>query len=138
MTTLFQPSPTLCTESEVRQLVEAFYDRVRADDLLGPVFAAHVHDWPQHLEHLTNFWSSLLRGTRQFDGAPMAKHLAIKGLNWGLFQRWLQLFSATTAQMGNVGMQTLADASAARIAENFWRRYQMAQWPSLPPVLGSV
>lgn len=33
-------------EASLRQLVESFYARVRADDRLGPIFNDAVDDWP--------------------------------------------------------------------------------------------
>lgn len=126
-----QPALSLCSEEEVDRLVRSFYGRVRQDDLLGPVFEAHVHDWEEHMRHLVDFWSALLRGTRRFRGAPVQKHMVIDELSEALFDRWLVLFRQTTAELGNVPMQRLADDAAERIAENFWRRFQMSRWPSL-------
>ncbi|MCW4456355.1 group III truncated hemoglobin [Flavobacterium sp. MXW15] len=127
-----QPAADLCSEQEVTALVHRFYARVREDELLGPVFGARVHDWDAHLAQLVDFWSAMLRGTRRFRGAPMPKHMAMDELNAGLFERWLQLFRQTTAELGNAPMQRLADDVAARIADTFWRRFQMLRWPSLP------
>lgn len=104
-------------------LVHRFYARARADDLLGPIFEKAVHDWPAHLSQLVDFWSALLRGTRRFDGAPLPRHLALP-LSQALFDRWLQLFRQTTAELGNPAMQQRADARAAAIAEHFWRHYR--------------
>lgn len=119
------PHPTACcSEAEVERLVHAFYACVRDDPALGPVFDAHVRDWPTHLGRMVDFWSSLLRGTQRYHGAPMGTHLALPGLNEGLFRRWLQLFAQTTASLGNPAMQRLADARAAQIANGFWQRYQ--------------
>lgn len=126
-----QPALTLCSEDEIDRLVRRFYGRVRQDGLLGPVFEAHVHDWEEHMQHLVDFWSALLRGTRRFRGAPMQKHMVIDELREELFERWLLLFRQTTAELGNTPMQRLADDAAERIAENFWRRFQMSRWPSL-------
>jgi len=117
-------SAPCCSEAEVETLVHAFYDAVRDDPELGPVFGAHVRDWPTHLARMVDFWSSLLRGTQRFHGAPMATHLALPGLSEALFRRWLQLFAQTTAALGNTQMQQLADARAAQIANGFWQRYQ--------------
>jgi len=114
-----------CTETEVVALVHRFYDRVRADELLGPIFNQHVHDWDLHLAHLVDFWSAMLRGTRRFTGAPMPKHMALPGLKPALFQRWLALFGQTTAELGNPALKAHADARAKLIAERFWQRYQI-------------
>ena len=42
-------------EGILRNLVHRFYDRVRADEVLGPVFAARITDWPPHLERMVAF-----------------------------------------------------------------------------------
>lgn len=129
-------SPELCTEQEVTRLVHDFYARVREEERLGPVFEAHVHDWPEHLAQLVDFWSAMLRGTRRFKGSPMSKHMAIE-LDKDLFDRWLVLFRVTTAECNNPPMQELANDVAARIGDTFWKRYQMLRWPQVGlPVLG--
>ena len=48
------------TDSMIRGLVDAFYARVRADAVLGPIFEAKAHDWEEHLAKLTDFWSSIV------------------------------------------------------------------------------
>ena len=53
-----QPS-VLCTEEEIRTLVHDFYDDVRQDALLGPIFNSRIHDWDAHLAKLVDFWSSI-------------------------------------------------------------------------------
>jgi len=118
-------SDTCCSEAEVVALVQRFYTKVRADALLGPIFNHHIHDWDAHLTHLTDFWSAMLRGTRRFSGMPMPKHMALPGLNPGLFHRWLTLFGQTTEELGNPDLKRQADARAALIAERFWQRYQV-------------
>jgi len=126
------PGPELCSEDDVTALVAAFYRRVRADAELAAVFAAHIEDWDAHLLQLGDFWSAMLRGTRRFRGAPMPKHMAMRELNAALFQRWLALFRATTAELDNAPMRVLADDIAARIADTFWRRHQMSWQPFEP------
>ncbi len=131
-TPLPTPSLELCSEQEVTRLVHDFYARVREEPRLAPVFTARVHDWDAHLAQLIDFWSAMLRGTRRFSGAPMPKHMAMDELDRDLFDRWLQLFRQTTAECANPPMQQLADDVATRIADTFWRRFQMLRWPQLP------
>ncbi|MHC9086781.1 group III truncated hemoglobin [Luteimonas sp. RIT-PG2_3] len=126
------PGPDLCSEAEVTRLVHAFYARVRADAQLGPVFEAHVDDWPMHLATLVDFWSAMLRGTRRFRGAPMQRHMVIDGMEAALFRRWLALFAQTTAELGNSDLQQQADDMAARIADTFWQRYQLQRGQRAP------
>jgi Truncated hemoglobins len=120
------PTPNLCSEEEVSQLVYTFYDAVRRDDLLGPIFEKHVKDWDVHLPKMVDFWSSALRGTARFRGTPMPKHVALPGLRADLFQRWLTLFRQTTDALPNVAMGERANELAGRIAESLWYGYQIS------------
>ncbi|MBS1487212.1 MAG: cbb3-type cytochrome oxidase assembly protein CcoS [Bacteroidetes bacterium] len=91
-----QPTKKALTDIETRQhvmtLVNAFYDDVKADALLGPVFS-HV-DWPTHLPTMYNFWSSMLLGDQSYDGNPFQKHKPLP-IQRQHFTRWLTLFTAT-------------------------------------------
>lgn len=123
-------------EADIRRLVTLFYADVRQDGQLGPIFDRHVADWDSHLEMLCDFWSALLLGTRRFKGAPIARHAAIPGLDWTLFQRWLTLFNSTTARLGRPALQHKADAMAARIAAKLWHTYHAdSAMPTLPDSL---
>jgi hemoglobin len=121
------PSADLCTEDEIVQLVYGFYDRARKDEVLGPVFNRHVKDWDTHLPKMVDFWSSALRGTARFRGAPMPKHAALPGLTIELFQRWLLLFGQTTDALPNAALAERAKDLAKRIAQSLWYGYQMKQ-----------
>jgi len=121
------PTPDLCSEEEVTHLVHDFYDRVRQDAVLWPIFDAHVHDWDTHLAKMVDFWSSALRGTARFRGTPMPKHVALPGLSAELFGRWLTLFGETTATLDNPAMRERARELAQRVAESLWYGYQMAR-----------
>ena len=46
-------------EDVLTRLVHRFYDRVRADSALGPVFAERISDWGPHLDRMVAFWSSV-------------------------------------------------------------------------------
>ena len=121
------PSSDLCTEEEIKHLVHAFYARVREDASLGPIFDEHVRDWDTHLAKMVDFWSSALRGTARFRGTPMPKHVALPGLNAGLFARWLALFGETTAGLPNAAMRERANVLARRIAESLWYGWQVSR-----------
>ena len=70
----------ICTEDDIREMVERFYGMVRADGRLGPIFEAHIDDWDAHLIKLRDFWSSMLLRTGRFTGAPMPKHIGLPDL----------------------------------------------------------
>ncbi|MEP7315822.1 MAG: group III truncated hemoglobin [Sphingomicrobium sp.] len=79
----------------ISTLVDRFYESVRDDDVLGPIFAARISDWPTHLGRMKSFWGSVLHNSGTYSGNPMRKHIAIPGLDRGHFDRWLNLFRAT-------------------------------------------
>jgi len=85
-------------EAMIERLVHAFYERVRADPLLGPVFASRIADWGPHLKQMCAFWSSVALATGRYSGQPMPKHAALP-IDAAHFDRWLELFAATAAEV---------------------------------------
>ena len=84
------------TEDNIRDLVYAFYDRVRADPLLGPVFDAKLAGrWDDHLPKMVTFWSSLVLGTKGYRGNVQQAHQPLDGVEPAHFSRWLSLFLKT-------------------------------------------
>lgn len=77
--------------SRLATLVGRFYDKVRADPLLGAVFDPVVEDWDAHKALMTSFWATVVLRTGHYRGNPLAKHrpLPIGGEH---FQRWLALW----------------------------------------------
>lgn len=94
-------SRTGLDEARVARVVHAFYRRVRADEVLGPIFAAEIVDgnWPAHLERMVAFWSSVALMSGRYHGRPMQAHarLAVEASH---FDRWLELFRATAREIG--------------------------------------
>lgn len=93
MTDLFQK---LGGREGLKTLITRFYDRAQQDPLLGPVFARHVHDWPSHIETVTDFWSTQVGGPALYRGG-MGKHLML-GLAPEHFERWLELWNANARE----------------------------------------
>lgn len=85
-------------DATLSRLVQVFYDRVRSDPLLGPVFAERITDWGGHLERMADFWSSVALMTGRYHGAPMAMHLRLP-LDGAHFDRWLHLFWQTAREL---------------------------------------
>ncbi len=126
------PEPDICTEAEIRDLVHTFYAKARADAALGPVFEAQVHDWDEHLATLSDFWSTVLLGTRRFTGMPMPKHAAMPHLSAELFERWLVLWGETLAALPNRALADAAGEMAKRMARSLWYGYQLSRDPNQP------
>ncbi|MEO8838466.1 MAG: group III truncated hemoglobin, partial [Herbaspirillum sp.] len=88
------------TREAVRDLVDQFYGKVREDDLLGPVFfLALGEDWGPHLAKLTEFWCTIVLGTRTFQGNVYGTHMALIDIEPDHFERWLGLFGETVHQL---------------------------------------
>ena len=85
-------------EALISDLVEGFYEKVRADPLLGPVFAERVDDWAPHLARMKQFWSSVALATGVYNGRPMPRHMSLP-VDAGHFDRWLALFEETALQL---------------------------------------
>jgi hemoglobin len=83
------------TAAAIAAVVDRFYAKCRADELLGPVFAAHVEDWDSHLARIRAFWGAALLGSDGYAGRPLEAHLAIEGLSREHFSVWLRLFRET-------------------------------------------
>jgi hemoglobin len=106
-------------ESAIRPVVERFYERVRADGALGPVFQAAVHDWDDHHGRLADFWSSVMLTSGRYKGNPVALHLRhARALTPAAFERWLNLWALTTEEMLPLPVARAMQAKAARIAES--------------------
>ncbi len=85
-------------EALIDQLVERFYEKVRADALLGPVFEAKIEDWGPHLAQMKLFWGSVALSTGLYNGRPMPKHMRLP-VDAEHFDRWLALFEDTAREL---------------------------------------
>jgi hemoglobin len=107
------------SEDGIRQLVDAFYAKVRVDRELAPIFERAIPgDWQPHLTKMYAFWSSVMLTTGRYKGNPVAKHLAIPGIEPQLFERWLGLFSETCGELFDDPVSAEFRAKAERIAES--------------------
>jgi hemoglobin len=90
------------TEDSIRQQVNSFYDKVRKDALLGPIFQDAIgkeENWPPHLEKMYDFWSSIMLSSGRYHGNPFKKHLDLPPFDLALFDRWLALFAETAHEL---------------------------------------
>jgi hemoglobin len=85
------------SEAAIRTVLDAFYEKVRADPDLGPVFAKAIPDdaWPAHMAVIQDFWSSVMLKTGRYKRNPFAVHMGVEGISPALFGRWLSLFGET-------------------------------------------
>jgi hemoglobin len=89
--------PTTFDEPAIATLVDRFYERVRRDPELGPIFNAAVYDWDEHKRLLTSFWASVALRASSYRGNPMAAHRS-HPIRAEHFDRWLTLWRETCAE----------------------------------------
>jgi hemoglobin len=104
-------------EIGIATLVDRFYDKVRADDELGPVFNAAIHDWTAHTHLLRDFWSSVVLRSGRYQGNPMGVHRALPPFPQQLFHRWLALWRETAHEVFEPPAAELFIGTAERVAQ---------------------
>lgn len=102
-------------EALIEKLVHAFYARIRADAVLGPIFTARVADWDRHLAQMCAFWSSVMLQTGRYFGRPMPAHVQLP-VDAAHFDHWLDLFEQTAHQVCGPEAGALFVARARPIA----------------------
>jgi hemoglobin len=119
------------TETAIAQLIDRFYAAVRRDAVLAPVFEAAIADdeWPEHLDTMCRFWSSVMLTSGRYSGNPVAVHRAVQGLELPMFARWLALFEATVHGLFAPEPAASFISKAQRIATSL----QLALFHRLPP-----
>jgi hemoglobin len=107
------------SEDAIRQLVDRFYSKVRADPELGPIFErAIAGDWGPHLATMHDFWSAVMLTSGRYKGNPVAVHLRLEGIEPHLFGRWLALFDETCRELLDDSVAEAFRTKAAHIAES--------------------
>lgn len=110
------------TEADIARLVPAFYARVRAHAVLGPVFHAAIGtsdaEWDAHLEKLVRFWSAVMLRSGAYHGDPYSAHLRLPGLTPAMFEDWLGLFGATCRDLFTPEVAGAFEERAQRIARS--------------------
>lgn len=115
------PLPSMLDEAMIHDVVHRFYNRIRSDALLAPIFNRVIapEQWPVHLNSMCDFWSSTLLRTSRYEGRPLRPHLQIPELEQQHFHRWLSLFQATLSQICPPEVEAIFMQRALRIAQSF-------------------
>ena len=82
------------TPDRIDAVVAEFYAVIRTHPGLGPVFAAHVTDWPAHEAKIARFWRNAILFERSYDGNPLVAHREAGNVHPGMFDVWLGLFDS--------------------------------------------
>lgn len=109
------------THEQVSLLVDEFYQSIRDDGQLAPIFDRIIDgNWEPHLEKMKAFWRSVLLKTGEYKGQPVPKHNQIDGLRTEDFLQWLELFSKTAKQIFDEKTAIHITDTAKRIASSLW------------------
>lgn len=106
------------TDQYISDFVEQFYDAIREDDMLGPIFMGKIKDWPVHLGRMKTFWRSVLHNSGEYSGNPMQLHVAMPELGEEHFAHWLTLFYKTLEELGDREAAELVGMRARMIASS--------------------
>ena len=94
------------TRADIDQLMNVFYERVLADNVIGYIFTDVARlDLAHHLPIIGDFWESLLFGTPAYskhgrNALFVHKELHEKSaLTSAHFERWLEVFMSTIDEM---------------------------------------
>lgn len=116
-------------EALIEQLVRRFYQDVRSDLELGPIFAEAVAgDWEPHLRTMCAFWSSVMLTSGRYKGNPVLAHRRQTRIRPEHFDRWLALFAVAASEICRPDTAAAFVAKAANIAESL----RLAMYFTLP------
>jgi len=103
----------------VRRVVVLFYDKVRRDAVLGPIFETALgSDWDAHIDRIIQFWVTATRLGRGYSGRNfMPAHLKHRSIEADQIPRWLVLFRETATEQCCLKSATVLIDIAQRMAE---------------------
>jgi len=104
---------------DIKKLVDTFYEKVRKDELIGPIFNERIQDrWPQHLEKMYTFWQTVLLGEHTYFGSPFPPHANLP-VSHNHFEKWMELFTQTLDELFSGEKAKDAKWRAGKMAEMF-------------------
>ena len=128
----FSVHPSI-TNEQISQMVEQFYTKIYANELLGPIFAKQTTiEWELHLLKMKSFWRSVLLKTGEYKGKPVPIHQRLDGVTTQHFEEWLTLFCATSQNVYHPHAVPIVNEIAKRIATSLWLARNMDPFASPP------
>lgn len=111
---------------DILHLVDTFYTRAFADELIGPIFTEVVHmDLARHMPIMADFWQTVLFKAGLYSRNALAIHFNINAkapLGLEHFNRWLQLWTNTVDELFSGEKAEMAKVQAHLIAGSLHRR----------------
>ncbi|MDJ0313019.1 group III truncated hemoglobin [Arthrobacter sp. H35-D1] len=111
---------------DILRLVETFYTRAFADEVIGHIFTTVVHmDLPKHMPIMADFWQTVLFKAGLYSRNALQVHFdihALEPLTLEHFNRWLQLWTNTVDELFSGEKAEMAKVQAHLIAGSLHRR----------------
>lgn len=115
---------------DVKNLVDTFYGKVRANPLIGPIFDERIQNrWPEHLAKMYTFWQTILLGEHTYFGSPFPPHASLP-VEREHFNTWLDLFYKTIDELFSGEIAKEAKWRANKMAEMF--QFKIDQYRKSP------
>ena len=122
-------------KEDIKKIVNSFYDKVKNDDLIGPVFNGVIQDkWPHHLEKMYRFWETVLLEEYSYTGRPFPPHAHLP-VDETHFERWKALFSETVYGLFEGPVADEAVWRAGKMAAMFLAKITYFRDNGLNPVI---
>jgi hemoglobin len=87
------------SRADIENLMLAFYEKVKKDELIGFIFNDVAKtNWEHHIPLIVDFWESILLDTGSYRRNAMDIHYQLhrqSPFRAEFFERWLQLFKET-------------------------------------------
>ncbi|QYS88411.1 group III truncated hemoglobin [Flavobacterium columnare] len=120
--------------TDIELLVNSFYDNVKIDTLIGPIFNGAIKDWTPHLNKMYNFWETVLLEVHSYSGAPFPPHAKMP-LEKIHFDRWMFLFKNTVDNLFTGEKANEAKWRADKMAELFQHKMEYFKKNNHQPLL---
>lgn len=119
---------------DIKLLVNTFYDKVRQDELIGPIFDKIIEDrWPEHLEKMYRFWQTILLKDHTYYGSPFGPHAKLP-VCIEHFERWIGIFTKTVDQLFVGDKADEAKMRATKMAQMFHHKIEFYKNNSASPL----
>lgn len=129
--------PDIAGREQIEALVNAFYERARADDVLGFIFNDVARtNWAAHLPKMYAFWETVLFRSGGYTGNPLGAHarlVPLTEMGRPQFDRWLTLFCETVDRLFAGPKAEHIKNAAADMANVIYARINRAPDPRFDP-----
>ena len=112
---------------DVHFLVDKFYEAVRADPFIGPIFNLRLDGrWEMHHHKLYRFWHTILLRRPDYFGDPVPIHFTMN-INEKHFDYWLRLWINTVDENFEGKIAERAKLRGRTMAESFLSKIKKAE-----------